>query len=112
MDKNEIYSLMDEIINNSKFKDAPVEKKDEVKKLLLQKYLARFNQAAYEILDDNKKPEFQSILNTRNQTQIDTYIGQNITNLEEVSQLASHNFIEDFATIFLDDSSLNANLSN
>ena len=70
MNLEEINRLLNQIIDNSKFKDLVPEQKETLKKKIIQKYINDFNLIALEMLDRSMQEEFTKILATANQVEI------------------------------------------
>ncbi len=92
MNLEEINKLLNQIIDNSKFKDLDSEQKETLKKKIIQKYINDFNLIALEMLDRSMQEEFTKILATANQVEIENFIAKNISDLESLSKKAAEKF--------------------
>ena len=95
MNQQELDNILNQIVENSKFKNVTPEQKQTLKQKLIKKYSNDFNQAAFEMMDSEQKKEFSNILASQNQEDIDSYIGHNISNLDLVTEKASEKFINE-----------------
>jgi len=95
MNLEEINKLLNQIIENSKFKDLVPEQKETLKKKIIQKYVNDFNLIALEMLDKNLQNEFSKILANSNQEEIDSFIANNISDIDLITKKAAEKFSKD-----------------
>lgn len=95
MSTEDINNLLNQIIDNSKFKSISEEQRETFKKKLVKKYLNDFNEAAFEMMDSEQKKEFSKILATQNQTDIENYIIDKEIDFNLITEIASKKFINE-----------------
>lgn len=102
MNEKQIYDLLNNIIDNSKYKNATPEQKEKIIQKILQKYLNDFNLTALEMLEETKRNEFSNLLASNNQTEIEKFINENISDIESLVKKTSEKFSNEIYLVLKD----------
>jgi len=99
MNQDQINNILNQVIENSKYKELKEEQKETLKNKIIQKYINDFNLIALEIMDSRLKEEFSKVLATSNQEEIENFIAKNVSNIEEIAKKAGNKFSEELFLI-------------